>query len=777
LALLCALGATTARAQDLVDAGDVDGSAQMLLEADTVVYDNDQQTVTAAGDVRIEYDGNRVVARRVVYNQQTGRIVATGDVEIIDRDGTRIYSDEIDVTDDFKDGFINALRIQTVDDTYFAAESAERRAGLLTIFNNGVYTACEPCEEKPDKPPIWRVKSRTIIWNGEAKTIRFESARFELFGLPIAYLPAFEMADPTVKRKSGFLQPSFGYSDELGVRLSVPYFFALSPTYDLTVTGHYYTRQSFLGEAEWRQAFDNGAYSLKAAGIIQQDPEAFESKFVDSREEGRWMVGTKGAFTINPRWTFGWDVLVQSDSDFANTYEIAGFSQSKRRDQVYLTGLSDRNYFDLRFAKYTVQDRYVAQGSKRDPLQPWVLPSLDYSYTPDEPVAGGELNLDMNLTVVHRRDRQVALGVPVIRGVEGTTGRLTGEAEWKRNVITENGVVLTPLVALRGDAIGTDLSDRTVANYATMATRLSNAEFTHDGQSYSTVEDEVRSSYYRGMATAGMEVRWPVLFSTTSATHVLEPVAQLFVRPDAPYGGTLSIPNEDAQSLVFDAANLFERDKFSGYDLIEGGTRANLGIRYSGDFGNGWTANAIFGQSYHIAGDNPYAQPNLVNAGAFSGLETDRSDYVGQVALNLPKRMTLSASGRFDEETFAVRRAEVGATADIGTARLNASYAFIEEQPLYGFERDRREVGFGATVQLAQNWKTFGSATYDLESETLVNSSLGFGYADECFTYTMALKRTENTADGEVDLDIGFNISFRTIGDFGSSLAEVAPED
>ncbi|TIU19131.1 MAG: LPS-assembly protein LptD, partial [Mesorhizobium sp.] len=71
---------------------------------------------------------------------------------------------------------------------------------------------CEPCEDKPDKAPTWRVKARKIIWNGEKKTVRFENANFELFGFPLAYLPAFEIADPTVKRKSGFLIPSIGYN-------------------------------------------------------------------------------------------------------------------------------------------------------------------------------------------------------------------------------------------------------------------------------------------------------------------------------------------------------------------------------------------------------------------------------------------------------------------------------------------------------------------------------------------------------------------------------------
>ena len=78
------------------------------------------------------------------------------------------------------------------------------------------------------------------------------------------------------------------------------------------------------------------------------------------------------------------------------------------------------------------------------------------------------------------------------------------------------------------------------------------------------------------MATAGLEARYPVLFSTASATHILEPTAQIFVRPDARGEGVVNTLNEDAQSLVFDASNLFERDKFSGYDRVEGGVRANF---------------------------------------------------------------------------------------------------------------------------------------------------------------------------------------------------------
>lgn len=761
----------SARAQIIDDLGaSVSSSDQLLLEADTLTYDNVNQTVTAEGSVRIDYGGNKMVAHRVVYNQATGRLVATGNVEIVDPQGTRIFSDEIDVTDDFKDGFVAALRVETADKTYFGAESAERRGGTVTTFVNGVYTACEPCEEKPDKAPVWRIKSRRIIWNADAKTVRFEKPRFELFGLPIAYLPAFEMADPTVKRKSGFLFPGIGFSDDLGNSVTIPYFFALSPTYDLTIAPTYYGRQGFMGELEWRQRFNSGEYSIKIAGIDQQEPTAFTPGYVDRTVTTRFMAGSKGRFQINPRWTFGWDVLVQTDPNFSHTYGIGGYAEYVRRNQIYLTGINDRNYFDLRFYKFQVQE--VTPGTSaaaRDPVQPWVLPSFDYSYTVDEPVAGGELSFDINTQVIHRERLDFLPGRPAVPGYDGWNGRVTAEAEWKKTHVTTGGLLVTPSLHARIDGIGLDTSAAAMGAVGAMAAGISGAAYSNDGTAYGAVAADIRSSYFRAMATAGLEARWPVLFSTASATHVLEPIAQLFIRPDVAHAGTLGIPNEDAQSLVFDASTLFERDKFSGYDRIESGVRANLGFRYSGSFANGWAANAIFGQSYHLAGDNPFAAPDLVNVGAFSGLETDVSDFVGMASVTSPGGVIFSAGGRFDEKTLAMRRAETSISIPFDGHRINAGYTFIDAQPLYGFAADRQEVTLGGRAQLHEYWSLFASGTYDLVSDTLANSSFGFAYDDECFNYSMTFSRTQNTISQAVSYSVGFTLSFRTLGDIGTS--------
>lgn len=765
-------------AQTIADlAPDIPAGTDMLLEADTLIYDNNDESVTASGSVRIDYGGNRLVANSVTYDRKSRRLIASGNVEVIESSGTKIYSDKIDITDDFGDGFVNALRVETVDKTYFAAESAERRNGFLTTFNNGVYTACEPCEEQPDKAPVWRLKAKRIVWNSKAKTVRFENSAFEFLGMPLGNLPAFEIADPTVKRKSGFLMPGIKYESELGVGVSVPYYLALSPTYDLTLTATGYTTQGFLAEGEWRQRFNNGEYSIHFAGISQADPGAFDYNTVDRGPNGdpnklRGMMGTTGRFAINSRWDFGWDALLQSDKNFAHTYNLGDYGSFVYTSQVYLTGLDDRNFFDIRAMQFDVQEEvFDSDPESRSDEQPWVLPSFDYAYIPDVAVFGGELSFDLNARVINRSNLDYEpqtnpdflLPVDRIPGIEGTSSRITAETEWKRSFTSDGGLVLTPLLAFQADTMHVDTSADSIAAINSMA-----------GNPDIGVAADIRSAYNRFLATAGLELRFPVLFSSTSASHVLEPMAQIFARNDVDYETTLGIPNEDAQSFVFDATTLFDRDKFSGYDRIEGGTRANVGFRYSGAFANGWTTNGLVGQSYSLAGENPFAMPDLVNVGAYSGLETETSDFVGLFGFATPTGVSASLSARLDEQTLEMRRGELKAGYSTDALSLTGSYTFIQAQPLYGFSNDRRELSVGASARLHESWRVFGTGTYDFETNVMVKNALGFAYDDECFTYLMTFSEDRDAISRERTQSIGFNLSFRTLGDIGSASGDLA---
>ncbi|MFZ1815712.1 MAG: LPS-assembly protein LptD [Rhizobiaceae bacterium] len=764
LGVLLGLGGIpgTARAQSASDmvfgSQSSNPNAQMLLEADNVVYDNDTNTVSAVGNVQIAYDGYTLVAQRVTYSRSSGRVVASGNVEILEPNGSRIFAEEIDVTDDFRDGFVSSLRVETADNTRFAAESAERRDGEIAVFNHGVYTACEPCKEDPTKPPLWQIRANRVVINNRTRRVEYEGASFELYGKPIAYLPRFSHADPAVKRQSGFLTPTPSFSENLGFGMKNSYFLALAPNYDLTFSGTYLSNQGFLGEAEWRHRTETGQYNLRIAGINQKNPNDFKASTIDSHHTDRLAVMTTGQFNLNSRWKFGWNALWQSDEDFALTYNLNRFNGRDVTNEVYLIGLAGKNYFDLRAQQFLVQQDLFDQ----DPTTPGIqklqdqqgnaLPVLDYNRVSDYPVAGGEVSLDVNFRNIHRSESQIfnndnAVTVPAnerFHGIAGQNARLAMESEWKRSEIV-NGAVVTASLSGRADAIWQNTD-----NLASVSNPLTSND-----------------SLFRGMASGMLEIRYPMIAQDAYATHVFEPVAQIIVRPDETHIG--EFPNEDAQSLVFDASNLFERDKFSGYDRIEGGTRANVGFRYSASYLNGATINVSGGQSYHLAGKNSFAAggQDLVNAGLESGLETDRSDYVLGANINNGHGLTFGLGGRFDENNFSFRRGEAVARYATPIVALSGSYTFIGAQPNYGYADDRHEANGSASLKLTDTWRGFGSFSYDLAQSRLYSHGFGVAYDDSCYSFSVAYNRTEPRYSGDTtETSVLFRFGLRTIGDY-----------
>ncbi|MDQ0454137.1 LPS-assembly protein LptD [Rhizobium paknamense] len=725
--------------------------AKLMLAANELVYNKDAQKVVATGGVQMNYGGYQMVARRVEYDQKSGRMMAYDNIELIEPGGNRIYSDKLDVTDDFANGFVDALRIETTDNTRLAAQKGERVNGDQMILYKGVYTACLPCSEQ-NRPPLWQIKAERVVQNGKTHTIRLEKARFQLFGQTIASIPAIEVPDNTVKRKSGFLFPEMSTTQNLGFGLKVPYYWAISPQTDATIKVGGYTSQGVLIDTEVRHQFEDGLATFRFAGIDQLNPGKFDANTTDAEKDFRGMVGSTGEFQINPRWTFGWDAMVQSDNNFSRTYGLEGFDQKTHTNQVYLTGLGERNFFDMRAYYFDVQDADLKDVAERQ--QPIVWPTIDYSYYAPEPVYGGELSANINFTTLTRYNDDILNlnnGNNRYQGLKGTDSRLSAEAEWKRTFDTPQGILLTPILAARGDAFGVDM--RAPSSYA------------------GSYDDTTANT--RGMVTAGLEVRYPWLLSTANSSHVIEPIAQIFVRPNEQMAGRL--PNEDAQSFVFDATNLFERDKFSGYDRVEGGTRANVGFRYTGSFDNGYTLKSIFGQSYQLAGKNSFASQDLVYAGNESGLETSVSDYVGMFGIDTPLGITASVNGRFDEKTFEVQRTDSAVGYHNDTFQTNFIYTQIAAQPNYGYDYEREEVQNTSSVKVGDFWSIFSSVTWDVKKSDINRYGIGVSYADDCTIFSIVYKNKRDTDDESAnDWTIGARLTFRTLGDVKVGNTDVA---
>ncbi len=526
------------------------------------IYDSEGSKVIAKGNVEIQYEGNNLTADEVIYDQSANTLSASGNVVMRDANGNIVRAERYTLTDDFRDGFVQSLSVVAVDNSKISAEQAIRRDGNVTQFKNGRFT---PCKTDGTEPPLWCVSARTVTHDQAAQTISYEDAQFEMFGVPVLGLPYFEHPDPTVKRKSGFLAPAVGTSGDFGFFTEIPYYFALAPSYDFTFHPRYMTGQGVLWMGDWRQRFANGQYSIKLAGI-DQDGSNLDAPLADQQElDGfRGSIVTKGDFSLSSWWRTGWDVTLETDDSFRRFYRLDSILLTDRVNNIYFTGMSDRNYFvDKPLpVRRTARHRHAdvrKPGPSRHRLQLYRRHTRRRRRTL---VCGQRAQL----LAIGRRGRRRAIRrwrAPVV------------EVNWRRRLTDSLGITYTPFGELRGDLLQFN-------NY-------------RDAVTDQIIDDDALA---RGLAAGGVTVAYPWIANTAGASHVIEPIGQIIARTASVNQN--EFPVEDARSLVFDDTNLFDTNKFSGWDRLETGTRANVGVQYTFQPWNGGYARVLAGQSYQL---------------------------------------------------------------------------------------------------------------------------------------------------------------------------------
>jgi len=753
------------------------GQQQMLIQANEIRYDYTNERVSAVGNVQMYYDGSTVEADKITYDQRRKRLRAEGNVRLTERDGKITYGEILDLNDDYRDGFVDSLRLDAPDATRFAAARADRSKGNWTVLQSGVYTACKACAEDPKKPPLWQVKAARIIHDEGEKMIYFENASLEFFGVPVAYFPYFSAPDPTVKRKSGFLMPLFTSSSVYGFGVEIPYYMALAPDYDLTISPFFTTKQGIVMQGEFRQRLADGAWMIRGTGINQFDKDAFPVGSSGYRD-WRGSVETSGQFALNDKWTWGWDATLLSDRTYFQDYNVSAQknmgdpfqnARSAAVSQIYLTGRGDRSYFDIRSIYYyglSVYDRQVEI--------PVIHPVLDYNYVFGQPVLGGELSYKVNLTSLSRNGASfepisatammnswcapgagAGTKTPancLLRGIPGEYSRASAQVDWRRTITDAYGQIFTPFASVRVDAAQMSIDNQPgVSN------------FINPGD----------TSIVRAMPTVGLEYRYPFINVQSWGTQTIEPIAQVIVRPNETSIGKL--PNEDAQSLIFDDSNLFKIDKFSGWDRQEGGGRSNVGVQYTAQFNRGGFVNVLFGQSYQLFGENSFATGDITNTGLNSGLDKSKSDYVARISYQPDRVYTFSTRYRFDQETMEIRRFEAEAKANYDRWSLSLLYGNYDAQPELGFLNRRQGILGSTSVKVAQNWVAQAAARYNIEMDKFDQTLIGVGYVDDCLILALNYITSYNynttaAVAPTIDHRIMLQLSLRTLG--GTSLSQ-----
>jgi LPS-assembly protein len=728
----------------------INSALPLNLQGDQLVYDTKGQKIIARGNVEIFYNNFVLTADQVTYDQARNLLIAEGNAQLRDPNGNITRAEKLEATDDFRDAFVQSLSVVTKDETRIAARRATRRDGNITDYEQAKFT---PCKNDPGTPPLWCISAARIVHDQNAAKITYQDAKFEFFGVPVLALPYFEHADPSVKRKSGFLAPGVGSSSTLGFRFEVPYYFALSPNYDFTFVPEYLTKQGLLLKGEFRQKLANGQYNIKF-GALNQDVGTLGGEADKKLDGWRGTIESRGQFSLGSWWKAGWDVTLESDKSFRRFYGFDGALQTDRVNTAYLQGLSERNYFNAQvyhFGGLLLDDSATASSR--------VHPVVDYNYIAANSVLGGELAFSGHARSMTRPNGLTAANLTTVeKALIGTdTTHVVTEASWRRKIIDGIGQTWTPFFSARGDAYSfSDTRNPTTGLEAPSESRLF------------------------GVGTAALTYAYPFVAHAASGSHTIEPTVQVVSRhmnrPDQRF-----LPNEDAKSLNFNEGLLFDLNKTSGYDRIDTGTRVNAGIQYAFQANNGFHARAVFGQSFHLAGQNVFTDPGLdvtstATAGSIasafnpaSGLETNRSDYVAGLYISPLRNLSVVLQSRFDDNNLQLRRQDALVSGTFGPVFMQTAYTYTAGDPLANFGRSQQELQSYLGLKLTDNWSLIGSMRYDLDQSQRIQDSIAVKYADDCFVLTGTYSETfiENAALG-VKPDKTFMLRFelKHLGEF-----------
>jgi LPS-assembly protein len=705
--------------EDIIDTSD---NAPVDLLADSVEYDEVNEIVSAIGNVELVQSGRILRAQKVTYNMSSDVVEAVGDVVLSEVTGEVYFADSVELKDEMKNGFVTGLRGVLEDGSRFTAENAEKISDLKVIMSKASYTACESCKKDPSKAPIWQIKAREVIHHKDEQRVSYKDATLEVAGVPILYSPYFSHTDGTVKRKSGFLIPSIGFDSDLGATYSQEYYWNVAPDKDVTVGAMVMTDVAPLVTGEYRQRFENA--EIKVAGGLTYSDRTDTNNGREFQEDNqtRGHLDIEGLWNINDKWRAGTAIEVVSDSQYLRQYNIS--NEDVLENKVYVERFDGRDYATanlIRFKDIRVSNRKVDQ--------PAVLPEV-YSRFIGAPnsLLGGRGSIELSALGLHRE------------GDDQDIGRTSLDTGWERRFVSNWGLVNTLNLNARGDVYfvnDADIADGTTGR-----------------------NDQTKA--LRGFANANFQTSYPVAQQFDVAQMVIEPIASVSLGTNLNEND--NIPNEDSQDVFLDATNLFNSNRFPGYDRIEDESHVTYGVR-TGLYGdNGYQGEVFLGQSYRFDKEDDDSQFPVG-----SGLSERESDIVGNLSINMGPDLRLNYALQLDNDSFSSQRHEVDMQGTIGPLTLGTRYFYANALQGTDLDESREQIRNTMRLKLTDEWSLIGAMQYDLASETegLRKLSYGLDYQGQCVTFLInGERKLTKDSSGDSGARIMMRLGLKNLGEF-----------
>ena len=429
-----------ARDFDLHFGGDPDQAPTYLVG--DLAERNADGTLTLFGDAQVQRGAQQLQADRIIYDETSRTIEAEGgfrfddpNMSIAGSHGT-LWMDE-----DRGEFFQTRFRIYDRHAHGKAKKSFLLEPGV-TKYKRATYTTC------PDGSNNWRLSGDTVtLDNNEGKGVA-RNAQLRIKGVPILYTPyiTFPIDD---RRKTGFLIPSFGTSDNSGFELRTPFYLNLAPNYDATITPRYLENRGTQLITDFRYLRPQNEGNISVEYLPNDNITKDNRSRVTIRDEGRF-----GRHLVT---NIDYDRVSDKEylNDLGDSLSLASITHLQRSAQVQYT----TSWWQLtaQVDDYQTVDKNIAQSDRPyqrlprttfgfvSPIRPLGIETQLYSefvrFDADEQVTADRVDLwpDISLPI-----RRAAFETTPRLGARYTAYKLDNQAPGA----PENPSRTTPFVSL-----------------------------------------------------------------------------------------------------------------------------------------------------------------------------------------------------------------------------------------------------------------------------------------------------------------------------------------
>ena len=235
------------------------------VESINLIYERNSSEIHSENKTKIEDKNNIFYADKFKLNSETNLLKAKN-LTLFDNKKNQYFLNFAlvnlkenkflgsDISIDFEDSLFG----NNQNDPRLKGNSLIAENNISKVYK-GTFTTCS---QKKDNCPPWALYAEEVVHKQKEKKIEYKNAWLKIYDKPVLYFPYFFHPDPTVKRQSGFLMPSFQSSSNSGTSLQIPYYKVISENKDLTLYPRIFFDDKILLQSEYRQVNKNSDLTL-----------------------------------------------------------------------------------------------------------------------------------------------------------------------------------------------------------------------------------------------------------------------------------------------------------------------------------------------------------------------------------------------------------------------------------------------------------------------------------------------------------------------------------